>query len=251
MLTERIFLKFKKDSNRILCLHTLDNRYLNVDKFECFIRHCTKLGINILPLKEILKKPIGNNIALCFDDGYRDNVEVLLPVLKKHNLQATLFLVTNHLNKSEGNLDLLNASMYNLNTCSKAEIEAWQISGMDIGYHTHSHINLFDSSDENIEKDFIEGDEIFEALNRNSYKFFAYPFGYLPRNRAAFVNLLNKHNYEVAFTTSWGDIEKNNKFYVKRVSIGDQDSLRWMLWKTIGLLDFYYKLKMENEKNKI
>lgn len=58
---------------------------------------------NVLPLVEaiqLLRKDRLPSRSLCvtFDDGYADNAEVALPILKKHDLTATFFVSTGFLN---------------------------------------------------------------------------------------------------------------------------------------------------------
>lgn len=57
---------------------------------------------NVLPLGEAVDRLHDGTLpprAACvtFDDGYRDNVEVALPILRRHGLQATFFIATGFL----------------------------------------------------------------------------------------------------------------------------------------------------------
>ncbi|MDX2158254.1 MAG: polysaccharide deacetylase family protein [Hyphomicrobiaceae bacterium] len=45
------------------------------------------------------KRRPGLSILLTFDDGYRDNLEVAVPILRSHGVQAVFFLVTGFLEK--------------------------------------------------------------------------------------------------------------------------------------------------------
>ncbi len=62
-----------------------------------------KKWFNVLPLDEALDRTKKCTLpsraaAITFDDGYADNYEVALPILKKHGLSATFFVATGHLN---------------------------------------------------------------------------------------------------------------------------------------------------------
>lgn len=61
---------------------------------ECF---------HVLPLQEALNRLRNGScpspaVAITFDDGYRDNVEVALPVLREMGLHATFFIASGYLN---------------------------------------------------------------------------------------------------------------------------------------------------------
>lgn len=56
------------------------------------------LGVDIVPLSELLER-VGRHspgpcVALTFDDGYRDNYEILFPIVKRLDLPVTIFLAT-------------------------------------------------------------------------------------------------------------------------------------------------------------
>ncbi len=71
-------------------------------RFDAQMRHVSRI-FNVLPLTEAvarLKSDILPARAACvtFDDGYADNAEIALPILKKHGIPATFFIATGYLN---------------------------------------------------------------------------------------------------------------------------------------------------------
>ena len=65
-------------------------------------------------------------MLLTFDDGYRDNYEILFPLLKKYGLKATIFVITD--------------TRWSKNFLSEANITEMSRSGLvSIQSHTKSH----------------------------------------------------------------------------------------------------------------
>lgn len=68
------------------------------DRFEAQMRHLAR-AYRPLPLAELLERSRAGTVppgavAVTFDDGYADNAEYALPILARHGIPATVFLVT-------------------------------------------------------------------------------------------------------------------------------------------------------------
>jgi len=66
--------------------------------FDAQMRHLAR-AYRPLPLAELLRRSREGNVpdgavAVTFDDGYADNADHALPILKRHGIPATVFLVT-------------------------------------------------------------------------------------------------------------------------------------------------------------
>jgi peptidoglycan/xylan/chitin deacetylase (PgdA/CDA1 family) len=88
----------------IVCWHNVESAYSSPhlpgrgrDGFRAQIRLLSKAG-RVVSLEEGMRRlgegTLGpRGIALTFDDGYRDNLDVAAPLLESHGLPATVFLV--------------------------------------------------------------------------------------------------------------------------------------------------------------
>lgn len=100
---------FKKQSVFILMYHRVDHQarpyfeaVVNPNVFEKQIRFLKKNYkiVNLCDLKTFELNPESNRdiVVLTFDDGYYDNYIYAFPILKKYEIQATIFLTTDFIN---------------------------------------------------------------------------------------------------------------------------------------------------------
>ncbi len=90
-------------------------------------------GYRLLTVEQLAERlqtnaDVDKYAALTFDDGYKDNYSVVLPILEKYGAKATFFVV----NKDIG--DWLHMD--------QKEIKALMAAGMELGSHTTSHAPL-------------------------------------------------------------------------------------------------------------
>jgi peptidoglycan/xylan/chitin deacetylase (PgdA/CDA1 family) len=78
---------------------SFNNRHIPVKEFEKIIRYLSKNFecVHLSALFDVHRNKTKSNkrsIALTFDDGYRNNFEVALPVLKKYGVPATYYIIS-------------------------------------------------------------------------------------------------------------------------------------------------------------
>lgn len=92
--------------HRVLPKRTVETNYyqscmfITPETLEGLIKWSFRLG-DIVGIDELLDFDTNNSrplFAFTFDDGWRDNYDYAFPVLKKYNINATIFLVTDAIN---------------------------------------------------------------------------------------------------------------------------------------------------------
>lgn len=78
-------------------------------------------------------------IAICFDDGRKDLIDVALPLLQKYSLKCTCYLTTGYIDGSAGKCPSV------LPAISISDVQAISLlDGVEIGCHGHLHKNDVD-----------------------------------------------------------------------------------------------------------
>lgn len=163
-------------------------------------------GKIILPQKPVL---------ITFDDGYRDFYTDAFPILKKNNIKATAYVVSEFLDKPN-------------------YMFAWQLkqvarSGLvEIGAHTAHHYSLGGSDPTLVKYEIEESKKTLEKLIDTPIVSFAYPDGSFD-NQA--IKMVEEAGFKSAATTMHGfETTQENKFFLYRIHPGNKTG--------IFLLDF-------------
>lgn len=110
------------------------------------------------------KSSIQKPVMLTFDDGYLDNYQNLFPLLKKYNVPAVIFLITDRVGQP--------------GFMSWEQINEMQDSGLvSFGSHTLSHRRLRSLTDEEIVREITESKRVLEEKLGRPVTAFCYPFG--------------------------------------------------------------------------
>ena len=153
------------------------------------------------------KTPKKNSVLLSIDDGYLDNYVYAFPILKKLNIPAVIFLVTNHITtsstcreklpyfKSHKELQTKPDKELFLNT---KEIEEMKKSGfIAFESHTTSHIVCRKVKEDILKKEFKKSLEFIKSIDKKEFYGFCWPRGYFDE---VALNIF-KEFYDFAFST--------------------------------------------------
>lgn len=226
---------------RIIAIHAVDQNTLQPKHLNRYFTILKSIGYKFLPLDEIFSsKYKGKFISLTVDDAYKSTITNLLPILNTYNIKATLFVPPSLLGLKANDKKLLAQYCYSDQDMMTIEdLKIWKNNGHEIAFHTDEHIDLYEANEDVIISDFKSGMEKMSILGYK-IKYFAYPKGFLPKNRFEFEKLLQEYSIQKAFTITWGKLNTENPYYINRLCLGDKEPLFWSILKTIGIVDWYY-----------
>jgi peptidoglycan/xylan/chitin deacetylase (PgdA/CDA1 family) len=157
-----------------------DGLTVSVRMFE---RHCRffRRHFRVVPLRDIVAKlergqRLNRELAITFDDGYRDNFEQAAPVLEKLSLPATFFVVTQWMGTDvvpwwDGERGARHPWM------TWDQVRALHRRGFDIGAHTRTHADLGRISGSEAQREISGARLELEREIGASVDLFAYPYG--------------------------------------------------------------------------
>ncbi len=98
--------------------------------FEAHLRYLKEQGYTIVTVAELAERltqgeSVDKYVALSFDDGYKNNYSVVLPLLQKYAAKGSFFVI----NRDIGDELHMN----------EQEIKGLIAAGMELGSHTYSH----------------------------------------------------------------------------------------------------------------
>lgn len=159
-------------------------------------------GLSMSALMPYLQgKEQGKVFGITFDDGYRNNLELALPVLRRYGFSATCYAVSDLLGQTNAwdrQLGVAQVPLMNME-----ELRYWIGQGQEIGSHTCDHQNLIELD---IAAQRHQVEQSREALERglpeqNGVNHFCYPYGAFS---AETIEAVRQAGYLSATTTRRG-----------------------------------------------
>lgn len=128
------------------------------------------------------------SVVLTFDDGHEDFDTVILPILKKHQIKATVYIITGFIGKKD--------------FMSSSQIEdVIQSKLVEVGAHTVHHISLKQKSNSVLTAEILQSKQDLENTFNIQVSSFAYPNGFFDSNT---VDVIQNNGFKTAMTTVFG-----------------------------------------------
>ncbi len=136
----------------------------------------------VLPLRELVSRVhsratfTGRDVAITFDDGYRDNYEVAAPLLQQFGLPACFFLTVGYIG-TERRFPWDEQRGVTCKLMTWEQSRELQQQGFEIGCHTWSHADLGATSTAHASRELSDARSFMEDKLGSQVVHFAYPFG--------------------------------------------------------------------------
>src|SRR5438046_2088012 len=157
-----------------------DGLTISVAMFERYCR-LFRRHFRVVSLRDLVHRlerglALDRDLAITFDDGYRDNFENAVPVLEKLSLPATFFVVSQWIGTDVVPWwDSAQGARHPWMTWD--EVRSLHRKGFDIGAHTRTHADLGRVVDSQAREEIFGGKHEVEQHLGAPVELFAYPYG--------------------------------------------------------------------------
>ena len=153
-------------------------------------------GLSLHELEPYLRgEKVGKVFGITLDDGYLNNYEEALPILREAKFSATAFIVSNQIGGSNVWDHAKGAPPVALMGLS--HMRAWLAAGMEIGAHTRNHVNLCECDEETAREEIAGSRRELEQALGVEVRSFSYPYG---EHRAEHVQMVREAGYAMGTT---------------------------------------------------
>ncbi len=185
--------------------------------FEQQLAFLKQEGYNVITLSDALagldgKKNLPERpLVITFDDGYKDNFYIAMPLLHRYGFPAVIFATTDFIGQ-DGFL-------------SWEDIKIAKDKGFEFGSHTVSHKQLATLSREDMQREISNSRQLLRENAGVDARFLAYPFGSYNQQT---VSLLSEAGYDGACTGITGLNGKEiSPYELRRINIPQSDYGVW------------------------
>lgn len=217
------------------------NIYVTISELEAQIISLQQRGFELVTFKDIangasLRKPV----ILTFDDGYEDNYTNLLPLLKKYNARAVIYVLADRsvknnswdMYKGEPEAPLMNDEQ--LLECHKSGL-------VEIGSHGMSHRHLPLLNESGAAQEISGSKQKLESIISDEVVSFAYPYGDYGERE---TEMVKQAGYCFGIATVSGPIKMaGDLMRVRRITMFPHTRKSKFWRKTSGWYLRYCKLK--------
>ena len=206
-------------------------------RFERHLQLIKRLGYQTLTFRDLAQEglirrlePGKKFIVITADDGYRDNLTRMLPLLEKYDMSAVIFIVSNETH-NRWDTDHPITPDIRADLLSAEEIRALDASGrIEIGGHTLTHARLDELTPSQQREEILGNKKHLEEILGHPVISFAYPYGYLNESAKSEAKAAG-YSFAVA-TDSGPHALHQDPFQIRRIGVFPGTDI-FGLWRKI------------------
>lgn len=152
--------------------------YVTPAQFDAQLRYLRLAGFTSIALGDYLAYRRGEKIlprrpiVITFDDGYKSNLEIAVPILRRHGYTATFFVVAGLLGETNAwDYDELQEPLLTAD-----DLRTMHACGFEIQSHTLTHPHLTDLPPADMRRELVESRCVLESVIGAPVDVLAYPW---------------------------------------------------------------------------
>jgi len=183
-------------------------------------------GLSMRDLEPYLRgEKSGKVVGITLDDGYLNNFQEALPVLRDIGFTATAFIVSGQLGGS--NVWDHPKGVPAAPLMDAAHLRAWMAAGMEIGAHTRHHVDLCKCDEATAREEIAGCKRDLEQVLGEEVRSFCYPYG---EHRPEHAQIVREAGYASATTVVSSRVRTGDDLMrLPRISVHLEDSLALLL----------------------
>lgn len=187
-------------------------------RLDRHLRLLRRLGLRGVSLSELLRAHHRGRsaglVGLTFDDGYTNFLDYAVPVLQRHGMSGTVYVVAGRLGGRNDwddgpRLDLLNAD----------QVRTVAAAGLEVGSHTLTHVRLAGIDAATLSTELSGSRQVLENVLQSDVPGFCYPYGSYDDAASEAVRVAG---YDHACVT--GDYFPGDRFTLPRCYVSPHDT---------------------------
>ena len=201
----------------VLMYHSIcDNRNFSQKNIFQVSRKNFDLQMKLVSQINNLNKSNSTNtssLTITFDDGYKDNLTIALPIIEKYNIPITIFVTASFIDKS------------NLYLSSKDLLFLANHELVTIGSHSFNHLSLDSVNIKSLNYEISESKKMIENITSHEVNSISFPNGSFNTN---VLSVIKNHNYSNGYnsiSTTFNNKKNFNKYSIPRITVWNYDTL--------------------------
>jgi peptidoglycan/xylan/chitin deacetylase (PgdA/CDA1 family) len=224
--------------HRVDRLASYDQLTVSPDRFaeqmDYLARHSRVISLGQAVAELSAGPPVRPGVVVTFDDGYRDNLLHALPVLRHHQVPATIFVTTRFCDQDLSHPRYGSASP-KLHLTWEEVRELANEPGITIGSHTTTHPFLSRLDPASAIREIAGSRNIIHTRVRKAVDFFCYPSGDFTARE---MQLAAAAGYRAAVSVAPGVNRAGMQPYaLRRTEVTDRDGSHQLALKLAGAYD--------------
>ena len=162
-----------------------------------------------------------NGVVVTFDDGFAEVYEHAMPILRRLQIPATVFVVSEAIAGS--NVWMTEENFPERRILSKQQLTHLRDEGFCIGSHSRTHPRLTALNKDDLEKEIRISKSILEDTLNVEISYFAYPYG--AHNDSVLKAVIAAGHRAACVTRSGFNNRESDPFALRRIEVLGTDSL--------------------------